>query len=336
MPSTAPDAKSGFPAYSDYLHVVVAVVENSVGELLIARRHRHLHQGGLWEFPGGKMEPGEGCFQALQRELKEELAISPVSARPLIRIPYHYPDRKVLLDVWRVLEFSGEPHGVEGQPLKWVSLDDLNRYEFPAANRPIVTAAQLPACYLITPDPGPEEGWPFFLQQIQRSLQAGISLVQLRAPSLEREGYLRLARQVSTCALEYGARLMLNADVASLAECDAAGVHLSARRLMALQQRPIGTDKLLAASCHSHEELLHAAWIGVDFALLSPVKSTATHPQAVPTGWAGFRRLSELSAIPLYALGGLSPADLPDAWQHGAQGIAAIRALWDGAEGCAV
>jgi 8-oxo-dGTP diphosphatase len=331
MPSTVPE-EFALPDFSDYLHVVAAVIENGRGKVLLTRRHDHLHQGGLWEFPGGKVEAGEEVFATLKRELLEELAIEPVDAHPLIRIPYSYPDRKVLLDVWRVSLYRGEPHGAEGQPLVWAEKGALADYAFPAANRPIIRAAQLPSSYLITPQPGEEWEWPDFLDGLRQSLQAGVELLQLRAPDLNQDGYLKLARQVVACCREYGARILLNGDAALLEQCDADGIHLNSRRLLACTHRPVADDKFLAASCHSLEELRQAERIGADFAVLSPVKMTASHPAARPLGWHRFHCLSERCAIPLYALGGMRQADLPDAWRHGAQGIAAIRALWAGTQ----
>lgn len=328
MPSIAAEVVP-LPDLSGYLHVVAAVIENGRGDVLIAKRHDHLHQGGLWEFPGGKVEPDEEPFAALKRELNEELAIETVNAQPLIRIPYSYPEYKVLLDVWRVNAIAGEPYGAEGQVIEWVPKSKLADYSFPAANKPILTAVQLPSTYLITPQPGLPGEWPQFLQNLQRSLQAGQRLLQLRAPELEPESYLQLAHDVTQLCQRYGARLLLNAKADLLRSCDADGIHLNSQRLMAMPERLVAADKLLSASCHTMEELQHAMTIGVDFALLSPVKVTASHPGATPIGWHQFQVLSEQCTIPLYALGGMTPQDLPDAWRYGAQGIAAIRALWD-------
>lgn len=332
MPSTVAEAVIELPDYSDYLHVAVAIVDNGRGEVLLARRHEKLHQGGLWEFPGGKVESSEEVFSALSRELEEELAIKPVTAHPLIRIPYHYPDRKVLLDVWRVTGFRGEPQGAEGQPVAWVAKAKLGDYEFPAANRSLIVAAQLPSCYLITPEPGAKDEWPDFCYQLQHSLASGVRLVQLRATTLCHADYLELAHEVLACCQQYGARLLLNADAQLLDQCDADGIHLNSHRLMAARQRPVAEEKLLAASCHTLEELQQAERLGVDFAMLSPVKPTASHPGIKGMGWQQFRGLSEQISFPLYALGGMTQDDLSDAWQQGAQGIAAIRALWGGAE----
>lgn len=110
--------------------------------ILVARRPEGLHQGGLWEFPGGKIEPGEGVEEALARELREELSIGVLDYRPLIQVTHDYPDMPVLLDVWLVRRFSGEPQGREGQPLRWVAAGDLARLPFPAGNRAIIECVQ--------------------------------------------------------------------------------------------------------------------------------------------------------------------------------------------------
>lgn len=319
--------------HDEYLHVAAAVVVDSDARVLIARRHDHLHQGGLWEFPGGKVEAGEAVPQALARELQEELGIRVTQARPLIRIPYRYPDRSVLLDVWRVEKFEGEPHGVEGQPLRWVKPADLSHYEFPAANRPIVSAARLPSAYLITPEPDISAGIDAFVEHVQRMLERGIRLLQLRAKSIAKASLLMLAHELMRLCSQYGAGLLVNCDVDWTDELPAAaGVHLTSTQLQQLQARPFGTERWLAASCHTLEDVCHAQLIGVDFVVVSPVKLTATHPDSMPLGWEGLRHITEQASIPVYALGGMGIADLPLSWAHGAQGIAAIRGIWDDLE----
>ena len=124
------------------VHVAVGVISDGADRILIARRAEHLHQGGLWEFPGGKVEANETVEQALRRELFEELAIEVTSQQPLLTIAHDYSDKLVLLDVWWVSAFSGEPQGCEGQPLHWVSVASLHEFEFPAANQPIIAAVQ--------------------------------------------------------------------------------------------------------------------------------------------------------------------------------------------------
>jgi 8-oxo-dGTP diphosphatase len=307
-------------------HVVAAVIVNGAHQVLLARRPLDRHQGGLWEFPGGKVEPGEDPREALARELHEELGITVRAARPLIKVRHAYADKTVLLDVWRVSSFSGEPHGREGQPIAWVAPEELPHRDYPAANLPIVTAARLPSIYLITPEPQDTTG---FLNRLESLLAAGITLVQLRAKTLEQNAYAKLAkRAVSLCA-EAGTKLLLNAAPAMAEELGAAGVHLTGDRLMALAERPLVREQWVAASCHNDAELAHACRIGVDFAVVAPVLATASHPAAHPLGWHGLRHLAELATVPVYGLGGMTLAHLATAWDVGAQGIGAISALWD-------
>lgn len=120
------------------LHVAVGIIINAKDEILVAQRAAHKHQGGCWEFPGGKVEDGESVFTALQRELKEELDIHILDATPLLKIPYQYPDKTVLLDTWVIKNFKGEARGIEGQPIRWVLRSKLQQLSFPDANRLII------------------------------------------------------------------------------------------------------------------------------------------------------------------------------------------------------
>lgn len=308
------------------IHVVAAVIQDADGRVLIARRHDHLHQGGLWEFPGGKHEAGESREQALVRELMEELGIQPTDFRPLIQIPHHYPDKSVLLDVWLVTAWQGQAHGRENQQIQWVSMDELENYEFPAANLPILKACHLPDQYLITPLLQTTERE--FLQQLRDSLGHGISMVQYRQKGLPAEDLRILGEKVVGICHEAGCRVVLNSAMELVDDLQADGLHMNASQLMKAMERPLDKDFLVGASCHNVEELQHAAALGLDFAVLSPVSITASHPQSAPLGWQQFQHLASEATLPVYALGGLSPDDLAHAWQSGAQGIAAISALW--------
>jgi 8-oxo-dGTP diphosphatase len=331
MPSIAPDffIKHLFEMSesSDLVHVAAAVIENARGHILLTRRHDHVHQGGLWEFPGGKLEQDEMPKDALARELHEEIGIEVKQARPLIRVYHDYGDRKVLLDVWKVTEYSGLPHGKEGQALEWSPVESLGEYPMPAADVPIVNAVSLPDLYLVTPEP--EFGKEDFLIRLEAALQRGVRLVQLRAYSLSREQYISLASEVLESCRYYDASLILNADPDLLNWIDADGIHLNRHRLMALDQRPAIGDKWLSASCHNQEEVMKANQVKVDFAVLSPVMLTSSHPETEPMGWPGFWDLAEQANFPVYALGGLSIEHLHQAFVHGAQGVAAITGLWD-------
>jgi 8-oxo-dGTP diphosphatase len=120
------------------VRVAVAVIVGGDGEILITRRHAHAHQGGLWEFPGGKFEADESIGEALQRELREEIGIRVRAHEPLLIIEHDYGDKHVVLDVHRVTGFEGEPAALEGQGMRWVRVDELSNYSFPAANARIV------------------------------------------------------------------------------------------------------------------------------------------------------------------------------------------------------
>ena len=119
----------------DRVHVAVAVIQSKDGRMLISKRPTASHQGGLWEFPGGKVEQGESTLAALKRELLEETGLVVLTAEPLLTVSHDYADKAVLLDVWRVTSFAGNAAGFEGQEVRWVELGDLSAYEFPAANQ---------------------------------------------------------------------------------------------------------------------------------------------------------------------------------------------------------
>jgi len=308
------------------IHVAAAVVRDPSDRILIAKRPLGKHQGGLWEFPGGKVEADESVEVALSRELLEELGVWVVSARPLIQVRHDYPDKQVLLDVWLVTAFEGEAHGAEGQPVAWVTAGELDQYEFPAANRPIITAVQLPDRYLITPE-GLEAAQ--LVGGIKQALERGARLLQLRVPGMSTMAYRELASDM--LALTAGrAQLMLKGPLELVSEFPEAGWHLTARQLReyAGKARPLPANRWLAASCHDERELAMAAALGVDFVTLSPVLATATHRDATPLGWTGAARLLLGFNQPAYLLGGLGENDLALAWKAGGQGVAAIRAFW--------
>jgi 8-oxo-dGTP diphosphatase len=309
----------------NFIHVMAGALEDTSGRILIARRSVGAHQGGLWEFPGGKLEPGETPRQGLERELAEELGIRLLKSRPLIRIHHDYGDRRVLLDVHRVTAYAGTPVGQEGQPLDWRHPVDMDPADFPAADRPIITALRLPSLYLITgADPLAP---PAFLSRLARALDAGVGLVQLRAHGLVDADYARLAEAVFALCESRGARLLLNRHPSGVRGLAAHGLHLASHHLLALRERP-SDWALVGASCHGLEELAQATALGLDYALLSPVMPTASHPGVPCLGWEGFAALVELAQLPVYALGGLGTGDLARAIDHGGQGVAAIRGLW--------
>jgi 8-oxo-dGTP diphosphatase len=313
-----------------HLQVAIGVVKNQEGNILISLRHPTLHQGGLWEFPGGKIEVSEAAEQALVRELKEELNITVTAATPLITVNHQYPDLSVQLNVFLVEQFSGEAKSCDGQPFKWVAPAELKHYAFPAANQSIITAARLPPYYAILDDA--DEA--FLLPNLQKILNRGVKLIQARLKTLPSAAVAAFIEQAYPLCQQQQAVLLMNSAVEYPAAVD--GIHLTSRHLMALRPRsgqvltarPENTQ-WLAASCHNLEQLQHAQNIGVDFVVLAPVLATQTHPGAASLGWEQFADLVAKVNLPVYALGGMTESSLTTAQQSGGQGIAAIRAFLD-------
>lgn len=302
------------------LNVVAAVIHDVQGRILIAQRPLHKHQGGLWEFAGGKIDDGETAAQALVRELQEELGITATAYRPLLTVEHHYADKSVRLQVFRVTAFDGEAHGAEGQPTAWVAPQELVNYPFPAANVPILKAAVLPDTYCITPDP--EEVGGDLLAWLHNRIQPGMWLC-LRAKSLTKADYLALAQQLVVLTEQKQAKLMLHGHADLLVEVpQAIGVHLPLPLLSDVQ-----IQGYTAVSCHNAEELAQAWQAGADFATLSPVQMTPSHPEQTAMGWQVFGELVQQAKLPVFALGGMTKADIPQARVAGAQGVAGIRGL---------
>ncbi|MDH5631947.1 MAG: Nudix family hydrolase [Gammaproteobacteria bacterium] len=310
------------------LRVVAGVVRDprNSRRVLLSRRHPGSHQGGKWEFPGGKIEPGESPYDSLVRELREELGIEVTRAMPMMRIAYAYPDKRVHLDIWRVLEYAGIPHGKEKQEIDWVEITRMKRLDYPEANLPVVHVLQLAETYAISAVD--KLGQDEFLRRLDIALQHGLGLLQLREPALDETAYLSIARIVLDKCRKYGARVILNRSSEMVKLLDADGLQLSSKTLMAAMERPLPEDYYVFASCHNAAELTKAAQLGVDAALLSPVLDTPSHPGAPTLGWDRFSELAKQSDIPVFALGGMTPDMLNTAIEHGACGIAMITAYW--------
>lgn len=310
------------------LHVMVGVLRDRDGRILINQRPVGKSQAGRWEFPGGKLEPGESPEAGLRRELHEELGVVAGPMQSLLVVRHQYTDISVVLDVREIAHFGGVPRSREQQALKWVAAEDLPDEDILEADRAIVQALRLPDRLLITPDPRTSES---FLSTLERALDAGIRCVQFRANSLNRDHYLALGEKV-LAACRGRARVLLNSDTDILAALPADGIHLNGARLRehARIGRPLPAEQWLSASCHNAFELALAHRAGVDFAMLGPVRVTRSHPEVQPTGWAGFRSMAVGAPFPVFALGGMRMQDADQARRNGARGIAAIRGLWPG------
>ncbi|SNC76420.1 8-oxo-dGTPase [Marinobacter sp. es.048] len=310
------------------IHVAVAVIVRD-GRVLIARRPDHVHQGGLLEFPGGKVEPGESVQAALVREIAEEtsLRVPEDSLEPVIGIRHDYGDKRVFLDVWETRAAEGEAKGCEGQPVEWLAPAQLRDEDFPAANRPIIRALRLPRQLAITGEASDPD------QAVAR-LQTGLGiarppLVVLRASTMSAQAYRDLAaKAVPVCEKAEAALIVHGGPEVFRTTPGARGLHLPWREAAGLSARPVPGSVWLGVSCHDRQEIDHASAIGADYVTLGPVQPTESHPGAPTLGWPAFADLVSAAGLPVFALGGLSPSDRQEARQRGGQGIAGIRFWW--------
>lgn len=308
--NTAPEARPR-------LTVVAGIIEDDSGQILLSQRPAHKHQGGRWEFPGGKVEAGESASQALARELEEELGLQVQASEPFMTVDHDYEALSVRLLFRRVTGWAGEPHGREGQPLGWFSLPQLTALTFPAANRPVVTALSLGEMLVVTPAKLPRD-WPDVLEA---ALSAGARLVYARLQDLDQQTGQRLAEFLHA----RGAKLLVADDVALARRVGADGLHLTGRA----QQAPLPEwHGLRSVACHDAAQLDLARRWQADLVTLGPVKPTRSHPGADGIGWAAFAGLATGQPFAVYALGGLGRGDLDDARRSGARGIAGISCFW--------
>lgn len=121
------------------IHIVAGIIFNSnQSEIFITKRPDHLHKGGFWQFPGGKVEAGESREQAMVRELEEEIGITVTEQQAFQHFDFDYTDKSLSFDFMLVTAFDGQPHGREGQQGGWVKIANLANYRFPEANDPVV------------------------------------------------------------------------------------------------------------------------------------------------------------------------------------------------------
>ncbi len=304
--------------------IAVAVLRRADGRVLLTDRPAGKPWAGYWEFPGGKVDPGETVDASLARELDEELDITPTVIHPWITRSFDYPERRVRLHCRRVCAWDGEPRGREGQRLVWVDPAAPGVAPLLPANDAILRALCLPPVLAITA--AAKFGEANFLRRLDVALAGGLRLIQVREPDYSATQLRAFAREVVTRARAVGARVLVNAAAEIARDAGADGVHLSSARLRALDAAP--AQGFWGASCHDADELARAAALGASYALLSPVLPTPTHPEATGLGWERFAALAQDRPLPVYALGGMTPALLDTAMHHGAHGIALLGGAW--------
>ncbi|PCI60242.1 MAG: DNA mismatch repair protein MutT [Methylophilaceae bacterium] len=316
---------------SKVIHVAVAILKKSNGDFLLASRPVGKHWAGWWEFPGGKIETGESPEQALIRELQEEIGVVPTQLQPWLQRRFDYPAthdspaKTVHLHFFFVTQWQGELIPKEGQKLSWQTAGNVSVEPVLPANVPIMNALALPSTYAISNMAA--MGETAFFEALTRQLKGGLQLIQVREKQLDHKALSQFALAVKTLAKPFGAKVLLNENIALAVEVGLDGVHLPSKALLQLENKP--QNLLVAASCHHAAELAHARMLALDFVTLSPVAATASHLEATPMGWAEFSALASTVALPVFALGGMRADDLPQALASGAQGVAMQRAIWD-------
>jgi 8-oxo-dGTP diphosphatase len=308
----------------DLVRVAAAVIVRADDCVLLAQRPPGKPYAGYWEFPGGKLEPGETPRHALDRELAEELGLTVRRAAPWLVQRYRYPHAYVELHFFRVFAWDGEPTGHDGQAHAWQTPGRFDVAPLLPANTVVLRSLLLPPVYGITMAGDLGEG-PF-LERARGALQRGLRLIELREKDWPARRQRAFTQTLVGLARSHGARVLLNgsAEDARAWGCD--GVHWTARSLAAANERP--PDLLCAASCHTRAEIERAADLGIDFAVLGAVLPTPSHPAVAPLGWDGFARIAAEARLPIYALGGLEYEHLGAAIDRGAHGIALRRAAW--------
>jgi 8-oxo-dGTP diphosphatase len=305
------------------VEVVAAVLCQPDGRVLLASRPADKIYAGFWEFPGGKVEPGESLKHALVRELAEELGIVPVRFTRWITKVFTYPHATVRLNFFRVWTWQGKPHPHEGQTFSWVDPARCDVSPLLPANFPVLKGLSLPDIYGISH--AQSLGISAFLSRLEMALQNGLRLIQVRDKNLPARDRLDLARKIVERAHPYKAMVLVSGDAELARQSGADGIHLDSDALKNLIDRP--DVEWVGASCHTPEELTQAGKLA-DFAMLSPVLPTASHPGEPTLGWSRFAEWAATSPIPAFALGGQTVDTLNDALTHGAHGIAMLREVW--------
>jgi 8-oxo-dGTP diphosphatase len=306
------------------LTVVSAAVIERGGKVLLAQRPQGKVYAGYWEFPGGKLEPDETPRDALVRELREELGLRVRDASPWLVQRYVYPHAHVELHFFRVRAFDGEPVGHDGQAFAWQDPFAIDVAPLLPANTRVLAALRLPSIYGITC--ASDVGEDRFVARMEHAFARGLRLVQVREKPWEGERVRAFVARALPLARRAGARVLVNADEELARTSGADGVYWTSAQLAAATSRP--NDLLVGASCHTGAEVMHASDLDLDFVVLGPVFPTPSHVDASPLGWNGFARALDGTRVPVFALGGLTYADVGTAIANGAHGVAMRRGAW--------
>ncbi|MEY2341922.1 Nudix family hydrolase [Acidithiobacillus sp. IBUN Pt1247-S3] len=311
--------------------VATGVLQRADGRVLVSLRPEGKPWPGFWEFPGGKIEPGEAPEAALTRELDEEIGIRVGHAELLLRRDHPYPERTVALHFFRVRSWEGEPYGREGQQIRWVYPWEIASLNCLAPNLPVVAkllAEELPQPPLwLIADPA-RVAAEQFLPALTAAIDGGLRGVILRVKEVVAPGLAAAMSVFLRQARETGVQVFLN-HPEPLPQWPCTGLHWTEARLRAATHAP---DLPFGVSCHSAECLEHAAELGARYALLSPLFATQTHPDAVALGAERFAEIVAPAALPVIALGGMTPERVATARASGAHGVAVLSGILEAAD----
>jgi 8-oxo-dGTP diphosphatase len=302
--------------------VVAGVVRGKDGKILICLRPKHLDQGGLWEFPGGKRESGEARFEALWRELKEELNIEITRATPLLRLSHRYATKTVDLDVWDVSRWKGQAIGAEGQLIEWVSPSALQNYDFPAANRTIIYAARLPRVISSIPDLA--ESPSKIIVQTEAWLNAGVRCFLARLRDIDLFVERSVLAEIAEVLRGFDAKLLLIRTPAITPNPAVAGGDSTVRRVA----EKLVCDVIACSICCNEREVAQVEATGAELMLIGPVYSAGTELDGDQIGWNETARLVAKASTPAYGSGGLQPHDVQHAINAGCQGVVLGERVW--------
>ncbi len=301
--------------------IAIGIIKNTSGQILLAKRPSGKHLSGCWEFPGGKVESTESFKLALRRELNEEIAIDVEGVKKILEYQYQYSDRVLHFQVFEVLTYSKSISARELQTLQWADASNIGNLNIPPANTAILNAVLNPDFYMIACNSTYKDN---LRAKVEEQLQAGITIVQFRAPELNKSQYISKAIMLRNLCEAYNAKLISNCELSWVDEIEPHGIHLTSARLNEVSNSNHGRV-YYSASCHNQQEVELANHLHINSILIGAVQYTRSHPNNSVLGWVNFQRLCNMANCPVYALGGLTKDDLMTAKVCGAQGIAGIR-----------
>lgn len=292
--------------------VAIAILLHKT-KVLVGWRQANQHQGNKHEFPGGKVEPGESPEQACRREIYEEVGIGLKEWHAFDVIRHEYEDIIVNLHLFHAY-VPDELLNLIHQPWAWYNRDQLIDLNFPKANTVILQRLS----------------WPHLIK-ISDQIDALPQQEALLYWRTQTEGIEQIEQQLDALKGDQLRNLIVNVDLWQKLSVKLQNkiqtIHLKQSQLMSLSKGGLVVGKRFIAACHDAVSLQHAQHIGCDAVFLSPVHATETHPETKVLGWDRFQELAQNSDIPVFALGGLAPADLEQAQKHHAYGLAGIRQL---------